>query len=421
MEIPDARPLPRTTEECAALQHVKLPTLLEPLYISGSDVECNLVQEEEQWDVRVGNVADHGVCQVNTCGKALASIPGSVQSSAFTPLEKVPSESAPWQNTNMLRKTGVQIVVVPPGAGSFAIIGHFAQYLTGITPGRWAPAKYPGDVLFSTYTPHLERSLKVALCHASSNSKNIFIQQTQRRFNWKMPMLAFEEIEAKHQPGELAALIIDTGPRPGFLDEAIVEAATVALHTLSEKLGCLVLLIVEAVSRSIDPFERVPQCLRFLRGTLLVVPMRSKAMVPQENALPEFMLLGLPEASASAPRVRFQLVTSIDMMETCRIEWGKFSYGDPREAFRQAETLDLTVAQRAAVTLAAKLINAYGPMSAEALRAAAMSNGIPSTTMRDALTVARELGHLDKFFDRDRDRRWLWFIPGTPNSSRLPY
>lgn len=224
-------------------------------------------------------------------------------------------------------------------------------------------------------------------------------------------MLTLEKIESEHNTGKLAAIIIDTGTCPGRLDEAVVESATIALNFLAETLGCLVLLIVEANSRSIDPFERVPQCLRFLRGTLLAVPLRSKTLVPQLGASPEFMLMSLPEASAFAPAIRFRLVGSIDMPETSRIEWDSFFYLDPREAFRQAETADLTTAQRAAVKLAANLINARGPMSAEALRSIAPQYGVPSTTMRDALTVARELGHLDKF--RTWDKRWLWIISGT--------
>lgn len=337
---------------------------------------------------------------------------GSGQKPTFTPLEKVPFESAPWQNVNLLRKTGTQIVVVPPGACSFAISGHFAQYLTGRTPWHWPPTRYPGHVLYSTYTSHLERSLRTALNLPGTSEKQIFFRQTQRRFNWKVPMLNLEEIEAEHNTGELAAIIIDTGTCPGRLDEAVVESATIALNSLAETLGCLVLLMVESNSRSIDPFERVPQCLRFLRGTLLAVPLRSKAVVPQLGTPPEFMLMGLPEASAIAPTVRFHLIGTIDMVETSRIAWGPFIHGDPREAFRQAETADLTMAQRQAVNLAANLINVRGPMSAEALRSVAPLYGIPSTTMRDALTVGRELGHLDKF--RAWDRRWLWTIAGTP-------
>lgn len=356
---------------------------------------------------------------MSTYGNALAQLPGAEQNPAFTSLDQVPLESAPWQNVNMLRRIGAQIVVVPPGACSFAISGHFAQYLTGITPWHWQPTRYPGNVLFSTYTPHLDRSLRTSLSFAGPYAKRVFIRLTERRFNWRVPLLTLEEIEAAHQPGELAAIIIDTGTCPRLLDEAVVESATVALNTLAETLGCLVILMVENDSRNTDPFGRVPPCLRFLRGTLLAAPLRSKTVVPELGAPPEFMLLGLPGASAFAPAVRFKLVASIDMAETSRIEWSPFCYVDPREAFRQAETADLTMAQRAAVTVAANLIRAHGFMSAEALRSAAPLHGISPTTMRDALTVAREFGHLDKF--RTGDRRWLWFIPTTTNLPRLRF
>ncbi|RZL68705.1 MAG: hypothetical protein EOP77_00230 [Variovorax sp.] len=350
---------------------------------------------------------------MNTSGDAPTTRPAAEQDPAFTLLEKVPFESAPWQSVNMLRKAGTQIVVVPPGACSFALSGHFAQYLTGRTPLHWPPARYPGNVLFSTYTRHLDRSLRESLFLAVPSAKRIYVRQTPRRFNWKQPMLNVDKIMTEYQPGELSAIIIDTGTCPGRLDEAVVESATVALNTLAETLGCLVLLMVEASSRSIDPFERIPQCLRFLRGTLLAVPLRSKTVVPQLGTPPQFLLMVLPEASAVAPLMRFRLVCSIDMAETSRIEWAQFSYGDPREAFRQAETADLTTAQLKAIRVALTLINERGPMSAEALRSAGPLHGVPSTTMRDALTIAHVLGYLTIGFTWDRRRVWL--NPSTPN------
>jgi len=331
---------------------------------------------------------------------------------AFKPLEEVPYEPEPWQVVGLLKKTGVVVLVTPPGSCSFALSAYFASHLSGRVSLPFGLARYPGDVLFSTHTPHLVRALRAVASSAFIGNKQILIQQTPRRFDWKAPGATFERALKDRAPGTTAAVIIDAGPPPHRFDESKIEAAYVALSGLAHERDCLILLIVEHTSKNPDPFEQVPRALKAFRGTLLTVPLRSKALAPQPYAPAEFLFLRLAEATPNALTARFTLWPVSDLVETTGISWGEITYGDPRKAFRTAETVDLSVAQRAAVQLAVEVIQQRGPTSSRDLQAVGRAtSGIAPTTMRDALSVAKLLGHLDTV--RSLDGKSYWIIPGT--------
>ena len=51
-------------------------------------------------------------------------------------------------------------MIVPHGACSFALNAYFTAFLSGRTFAPFGGARYPGVVIHSTYTPHLDRSLR---------------------------------------------------------------------------------------------------------------------------------------------------------------------------------------------------------------------------------------------------------------------
>ncbi|MEJ7932507.1 hypothetical protein WG922_21230 [Ramlibacter sp. AN1015] len=331
---------------------------------------------------------------------------------AFQPLENVPYEPAPWQSVNLLKKKGVTLLVTAPGACSFALPAYFGAFLSGRGMVPFGAAHYPGDVLFTTHTPDLDRAMRAAVSSLFPSEKKVLTRCTPRRFNWKEPITVLEQALAGQPRGATAAVIIDAGPFPQGLRDDCVDAAVEAMNKVAEEADCLVLVVVESTNRSVDPFERIPKALRGVRGTLLAVPLRSKTLAPQAGAPAEFMLMRLAQASPHSLNVRFFLVPAVDLVETTSITWGVVGYGDPREAFRMAESIDLTVAQRAAVELAVDIIRHHGPTSSRELQAAGkLHRGIAPTTMRDALSVAKLLGYLGA--GRSFDGRSFWIIPGV--------
>jgi hypothetical protein len=341
----------------------------------------------------------------------------ALQIPPFVPVSTVPCEPPAWLIPGLLKKKGVTLLVAPPGACFSALCTFFALTLSGKDYGPLGAVRYPGDVMLTTHTPHLDRSLRALLMATNTSMHTAFTRKTKRRFNWRTPALTLKEVTEGRKPGTLAALIIDAGDFPTRVDASIVESAHAAFSEISETLDCQVIVVVESTSRSIDPFERVPKNLRVLRDTLLAVPLRAKVLQPQTSTPPEFMLMRLSTATATAFTVRFALHVLWDAVEASRIVWTPVVYDDPRAAFKRAETADLTAAERAAVTLAADVIRQRGPTSSKELQAVGRLNGVPPTTMRDALTVADLLGHLKcRRFD---DGRWYWGIPGATPAIRF--
>lgn len=344
----------------------------------------------------------------------------AAEAAGFKPIESVPYEPVSWQAPSLLKRRGVVLLVTPPGACTFAMCAYFSAFLSGRAHTPFSCARYPGDVLLSTYTPDLDTSLRAYLPSTINSDKKIFVQQTSRRFNWRTPTLSLKGgLAADHKPDNVVAIIVDTGTFPKNVDDSIVESAYTALAQMADEANCLILLVVESTSRSSDPFERVPRSLRALRGTLLAVPTRSKALTSQPGDPGEFLLLRLAEAAAMALTVRFRLRSVIDSIETLRIEWGQVNCDDPRAVFRNAETADLTAAQRFAVQVAIGVIQRFGPTTSKALQAAGFGQGIAPTTMRDALTLAQVFGHLQKF--RGPDGHWYWGFLGGPQISQWRY
>jgi hypothetical protein len=331
----------------------------------------------------------------------------------FTSLNNLPWEFSDWQVVNLFKKKGVALMVVPAGACSFTLGAYFAALLSGKACTPFGAARYPGDVLVSTYTSHFGEVLRTSMSTFYQSDKTVFFQRTPRRFNWRTPMVSLKEAVADRKPDKVAAIIIDTGAFPKGVDEAIVESAYASLIQLAENADCLILLMVESTSRNVDPFERVPGSLRIFRGTLLAVPLVPKSLGPQQPSLAEFLLVRLVDTAATALAVRFRLEQSYLSPEVSTINWAPIFYGDPRSAFVTCNTVDLTNAQRAAVQLAAQVISVHGPTASSDLLAAAKLNGIAPTTMRDSLSVAKLLNQLGRV--RRNDGRWFWIIPGqTP-------
>lgn len=348
----------------------------------------------------------------------------AVETPPFRSLEGVPYEAVPWQGAGLLKKTGVALLVAPPGAGCFALCAYLAAYLSGRTFTPFGAARYPGDVLFTTHTPHLDRSMRAAISSQYPGAKSILTRQTSKRFNWKLAASTLKEALAGRPEGATSAVIIDTGPVPDRLTEHVVDTAYGELNKAAEKAGCLVVLVVEFSSSNPDPFERIPRSLRLIRGTLLTVPMRSKALAPEPGDAAEFLLLRLPEAAPYALAARFALMPVLDNTESARIDWGCPGFVNPRDAFRRSDIMDLTVAQRTAVQLAADIIRHRGPTSSRDLQAAGNHvRGIAPTTMRDALSIAKLLGHLDCARNM-LDGKSFWIIPGVtqlPSGMYLPH
>lgn len=342
--------------------------------------------------------------------KAASSVDSAPKSVAeFAPLENAPFEMIPWQSNHLLPKTGVVLLVTPPGSCSFALIGFFALHLSGRTDAPFGRAHYPGDVLLSTHSTHYDRALRVVGSRHAHSDKKIYVRRTERIFNWRVPQIALQGVFSSTAAANAAALIIDGGAFPQRLDESIVESAFSALSTMAEAASCLIIVAVEWSSRCLDPFERVPRSLRICRGTLLVSPLRSRALAPSSSDPAEFMLVRLADTTTVSVNVRFTLSSTFDFSMSADILWQKPNYSDPRNAFRHAETADLTVGQREAVRLAVQLIHQSGPATSLQLQAVSPLHGIAKTTMRDALSVANLLGYLENH--RYPDGRWYWSLP----------
>lgn len=336
----------------------------------------------------------------------------------FTPVESVLYDSDTWRVRDLIRRVGVTLLVVPPGACSSSMSGFLAGYLAGKLAGPFALATHTGDVLVSTHSAHREESLRAILTSAFPTKSKVLSRTTSTRFNWKIPDFTLKGELENRAAGELAAVIIDAGPLPPRVDESVVEAAHRTLTELARKAACQVIVMVEATSRHMDPFERIPRSLRLLRGTILVVPLRSKALTPSPGTPPEFLLVRLADTAPTSITVRFSLPTSWQselskVVEFSPIKWGTVVYDDPREAFRRADIADLTAGQRVAVCVAADLLGQRGPMTSTDLQAAGQQYGIAPTTMRDALTIAGVLGHLFKF-QYQLNRRWYWTLGSNP-------
>lgn len=329
----------------------------------------------------------------------------------FTPLNCMPFETEYWQSYGLLKKKGVFLIIVPPGACSSTLCAYFAELLSGRVLFPFGRAWYPGDVLLSTHTSNVQRVINSSFSSGHPSDGQIFTQVTPRRFNWRAPMVNLKGALADRKEGKVSAVIVDTGVFAQGIDEAIVESAYASLNDMADEADCLILLVVESTSRSVDPFERVPRSLRILRGTLLVVPLVSKVLRTQPGAAAEFLLLRLEETAASALTVRFRLEAR-GFSGTACISWDRLNFSDPRAAFISAETVDLTTAQRAAVQLASEVIGMRGPMTSADLKSFGCLNGIAPTTMRDALSVAKLLGQLVSF--RRNDGRCFWSMPGMP-------
>ena len=332
---------------------------------------------------------------------------------SFRSLEVVPYEPAPWQAPGLLKKTGLVVLITPPGACCFSLCAYLAAYLAGRAYIPFGPARYPGDVLFSSYTPGLERSMRAAISSTYPGAKKILTHQSSSRFNWKSAAATVRSALSNQASGETSALIIDTGPFPHRLKDDVVDTASTDLTEIAEKEGCLIVLVVESTSQHGDPFERIPKGLRLVRGTLLAAPMRSKTLAPQPGDPAEFLLIRLAEGAPYSLAIRFTLRPVLDNPEAANINWGTPGWVNPREVFRRCDTMDLTDAQRTAVQLAADIIRQNGPTSSRDLQAAGKHlRGIAPTTMRDALSVAKLLGHLNcarNMFDS----KSYWIIPGV--------
>ncbi len=336
----------------------------------------------------------------------------------FTPVENVLYDPNAWRVHDLIRTVGVTLIVVPPGACSATLRGFLAGYLAGKFGGPFALATHTGDVLVSTHSAHGDESLRANLTYALPTNNRVLTRTTPTRFNWKTPDITLKgELEGR-KPGELAAVIVDAGPLALRVDESIVEAAYRTLSELARNAACQIIVMVEATSRHMDPFERIPRSLRILHGTILVVPLRSKALTPTPGTPPEFLLVRLADAAPTSITARFSLPSFRDaglskLAEWSPIQWGQVVYDDPREAFRRADIADLTAGQRVAVRQAAVLIVQRGPMTSTDLQAAGQHYGIAPTTMRDALTIAGLLGHLFKF-QNQLNRHWYWALGTTP-------
>lgn len=334
----------------------------------------------------------------------------------FTSLDAVPYEPPPWQAVNVLRKSGVAAVILPHGACSFALNAYFAAFLSGRTFAPFGAARYPGVVIHSTYTPHLDRSLRAVTSSPFPCHKQVLTCRTEHQFDWKAPTAHVKDALKGRKRGEVVAIIIDTGPFPRRIDERIVDEARAQLSQIAEEADCLILLMVEFRNRDKDPFLRVPAALRALRGTLLAVPLESKSLTPQSGAPAEFVLMRLAEAASHSVVVRFSLEPMLDLVEASRISWGSVCLEDPRSVFTQAAAADLTEGERTAVNVAAGLIRQCGcPLSSAELQETGKEPpfGVARTTMRSALTVAGVLGLLENV--HSWEGRSFWIIPGeTP-------
>jgi hypothetical protein len=353
-------------------------------------------------------------------GERRDSIDSLRRAAPYKSLDRVPCEPFPQQSLDFLKKTGVVLLVSPSGPCCFALSAYFASYLSGRSNWPFGAARYPGDVLFSTYTPDLERALRASLLNSLPNGNEVRTQVVPRRFDWEKPLKQLEEV-LRSRTRRIAAFIVDAGPFPLRVPDTIAEDALCALEKAAQEADCLIMVVVESGSRNSDPFERLPRSLRSVRGALLVAPIQANELIPEAGAPSAYVILRLPEAAANGVTAQFELHPSVDIVDTARIEWTAVYKDDPRSAFRRIKAAEITNSQRAAIQVAISVVQQRGPTSGEDLQAAGQQlrpKPIAKTTMRDALTVASLYGWLEKV--RNYDGAWHWALPGT-HRSELPW
>lgn len=340
---------------------------------------------------------------------------GALAEESFVPLEDIPYEPAQYQGLTFLDRIGVSIVVAPAGVATFGMSQFLSGYLAGRIWGPFGYCRYPGEVLFSTYTPNLDRSMRAA--HANLiGGHRVLVQRTAKPFDWHNPLDSLTEQLSAIDMTKVAGVIFDTGPFPKHVKESTVRITCATLNEFAEKHEVIVLLQVESNSTAEDPYDRVPQNLRGLRGSLLIAPLAPKTISAPQGAALEFLLMRLTPSSPQALTVRFNLHQPWDNVETTRIGWGAPAMDDPRTAIRRAVRADVTQAEMVAIQLAHAVIqrNNRETTSAELKAAGKLHTPeIAPTTMRDALSTASLMGWLKKH--RSYEGQWYWVIPGiTP-------
>lgn len=337
-----------------------------------------------------------------------------VPTAPFTPLDAVPFEPAPWQGIGFLKKQGVFAVVTPHGACTAALSGYFAAYLSGRVFVPFGGARYPGTVIYTTYTANLDRSLRAAADSVFPCGHEILTQRTPRRFSWKDPTAPLVQALTGRARGEVAAVIIDVGPFSPRIKDETIDDAYAQLSAIAEEADCLVLLIVEYTkSREKNPFLRIPGALSSMRGTLLAASLPPAAMAPQSGAPAGFLLMRLAEVASHPLVVRFWLQPMMDPVEASRITWGPIAFEDPQTVFAQVAAVELSTAERAAAQVAAEIIRQRGAPTTkvELQEIGKQLYGIARSTMSSSLTVAGAADLLENV--HSYDGRSFWVIPGV--------
>lgn len=328
----------------------------------------------------------------------------------FRPLANSPMEPLAWQSPRFLPKSGAILVITPPGACRFAFSAYLVAYLLGAATTPFGMARYPGRVLVSSPSALFDRSLRVFLNRYTRAGRRVHTRHASRRFNWASPLNSETAVnQLKDQA--VAGLVIDAGPMPPGIRESTVDAARAKLEEVAMAADCLILIVVESTSQNPDPFERVPKSLRSMRGTLLVCPLRARVFTPPPTPLPRFLLVRLADSASHTLNVEFSLATAEDAVEASEMFWQTISYDDPREVFRAAELAEFTRSQQDAVNFALEVLRMRGPTDMATLKSLgfASTKRIAPSTMRDALTVAREFKHVEQ---GQRANRSLWALPG---------
>jgi hypothetical protein len=310
------------------------------------------------------------------------------------------------QIAGLLPKCGSVLCVVPPGVAVAAMTNYFSTLLSGRTGVPFGTARYPGDVFVISHSlaesEFLTRS--VPLIHQSCGL--VRSRGVARRFNWRLPMKYLGPLE-RLVPGDASAVIIDAGPVSASVDDAIVETAESLLNEFAKRADLLVLIIVESLSGSKDPFARVPGPLRAMRDPLMVCPLKQHHVQPSGD--PEFLLFKLGHRSPTSPTVRFVVRPTLD--SGVQVDWRAVAWADPRQAFRDAGVDDLRGEYRRAAEIACFLIQQRGaPMTSQELRVLGQfpPYNVASTMMRDCLGMARTAGYLH--FDGK-----TWGLPPPPS------
>lgn len=334
----------------------------------------------------------------------------------YKSLQSVPWEPVPAQAIDLLNKTDVVLLVAPAGACSFSLTAYFVAFLSGKQFAPFGGARYPGDVIYITYTPGLDRAMRAAVSSCYPSDKEVFIPKRRAKFDWEKPGVLVEQALSNRKPGSVAAIVIDTGANPPR-SAAIAEQAYAELLERAEQEGFLILLVTNTNSKRPDPYDRVPRSLQSFRGTLLAAPLLPKAPVSRFGTMNEFLLMRLVDVAPNAAMVRFMLTPAFDRVERSLIHWGQIYYDNPRAAFQRAEADDVPPKMLEAIQVAIAVIQARGPTTTEELRAAGVAQPTPvaRSTMRDALHQASLHNYLRN--ERNYAGQHYWIIPGvTPFS-----